>query len=58
MKEWGIFSDEGLIEGEFYSKEDAEQAALKYDKEDEIYVSEICPYHRDNERNSCEKCLD
>lgn len=39
MTEYGLFNDEGLIEGQFYSKDEAELAKLdRYTPDDELYV--------------------
>ena len=54
--EWGLFSDEGLIEGDYYSKEDAEIAATYYDPDDNIEVLEVCSEHPDQPRIYCEEC--
>ncbi|MBY0525567.1 MAG: hypothetical protein K2R98_19335 [Gemmataceae bacterium] len=54
--EYGLFSDEGLIEGNFYSLEEATEALAKSDPDDELQVFEICPEHPDQTRNHCEEC--
>ena len=55
--EWGIFSDEGILEDEYYSEEKA-LAVLRRDYFDDPFaeVLEICPDHRDQPRHSCEEC--
>ena len=55
--EFGIFSDEGLIEGQFATAASAEKAiAERYSPEDELHVAEVCPYHEGQERLHCEEC--
>jgi len=56
MHSYGIFSDEGLIEGEFSSREEAEAARLARYAEDEAHVRETCFDHPENDRASCEEC--
>jgi len=56
MVEYGIFTSEGLLEGDFYTRESA-QAELGLDYPDEgAYVAEICPEHREHEKEHCEVC--
>jgi hypothetical protein len=54
---FGIFNDEGLVEGDFYSQEEA-QTAIKerYSEEDDLHVAECCHDHPEQERESCEEC--
>jgi hypothetical protein len=55
--EYGIFNNEGKIEGDFYSFESAVKAmAERYPEGDEVYVAECCPDHPEHERASCEEC--
>lgn len=57
MCEFGLFSDEGIIEGGFSSKEEAEEAIKKrYSEEDELKIFECCPEHPDFSRICCEEC--
>lgn len=39
--EYGIFSDEGLIEADFYSREEAEKAMADRYTEDGCHVGEV-----------------
>ena len=56
MDTYGIFSDEGLLEGEFSSREKATVAlALSYDGAD-AHVGLVCHDHPDHEKDSCEEC--
>ena len=55
--EYGIFNDEGCLESDFYSREAAEHALLKYAPDDpHAYVEEVCEEHRDQPRFGCEEC--
>ena len=54
--EFGIFNDEGCIEADFFSREGAEQAMADRYSEDDAHVAEVCPDHRDQERDHCEHC--
>lgn len=42
MTEYGIFTDEGLMERDFYSYEAAETFAQKEYSEDDTYIGEMC----------------
>jgi hypothetical protein len=54
--EYGIFNDEGLLEGNFYSYDEAENAReLRYPEED-AEVHEVCPEHEDERRDVCPHC--
>ncbi len=70
MDEYGIFNDEGLLESDFYSKEDAE-TALQEDYPEEVqedadrvergeeplhYVARLCHDHPDQPAHGCEEC--
>ena len=56
--EYGIFNDEGMIDGPFYSKGEAEKVMAELVAQDEpnLTVSEICPDHAEQDRYSCEEC--
>lgn len=54
--EYGIFSDEGFLEGDFYTKEAAEKCAADRYSEDDVHVAECCEQHREEEKEGCEKC--
>jgi len=55
--EYGIFGDEGKLEGDFYSREEAERAlADRYSAEDGEHVGECCHDHPDHEAATCEEC--
>jgi Ni2+-binding GTPase involved in maturation of urease and hydrogenase len=63
--EYGIFTEEGCIEADFYDHADAEAAAELYraqaeeEEVEETYtVKEMCADHRDAEmpRGECDEC--
>lgn len=57
MTEFGIFSDEGLLEGGFCSNEEADRAiASRYSEEDGVHAGEICGDHPEHEVSTCEEC--
>ena len=46
MTEYGLFSDEGMVDGPFYSLEEAASAHYeRYTEEDALHVYEVCAYH-------------
>jgi len=54
--EYGLFSDEGLVEGGFFSPEEANLALERYSAEDGLEVEEVCPEHPEQPRRWCEEC--
>ena len=57
MTEFGIFNDEGLVEGQFYTEADAVAAAAERYADDEwIEVRQICPDHAEQPAYGCEEC--
>ena len=57
MDEYGIFNDEGLLEGQFYSRSEAQfSKETRYIEEDESYISFVCPYHPEQPKDHCEIC--
>lgn len=52
--EWGLFSDEGLVEGDLWSESAASGALATYDEDDALYVANVCPECRDGEMGYCE----
>lgn len=59
MTEYGIFSDEGLIEGDCWSHEEAfATMCTRYDEEDDLHVGEVCSQCRASEYtlDGCEDC--
>lgn len=56
---FGLFSDEGLVEGDFVTERDALDAiAERYDSEDELEVFELCNDHEDQPAHCCEECYE
>lgn len=55
---FGIFNDEGLVEGDFSTDHDADDAiCARYpDCAKDLWVSICCPEHPENERDNCEEC--
>lgn len=53
---FGIFSDEGLLEGDFATAADAHEVAISGYSEDATHVAECCPDHPEHERETCEPC--
>jgi hypothetical protein len=57
MTEYGLFNDEGMVEGQFYSVQEAEAAiANRYDPEDELSIEEVCEEHPEHAKCGCEEC--
>jgi hypothetical protein len=55
--EYGLFSDEGLVESGFYSAEEAREAAReRYSEEDGLEIEEVCPDHPEQPHYGCEDC--
>lgn len=57
MTEFGLFNDEGLVEGEFYTYKEAHNIlTTQYTEEDDLVICEICPDHRTQPKCACELC--
>ncbi len=57
MIEYGIFNDEGLVEGQFYSEGEALEARVTRHSDDLwAEVHEVCPDHEEQPRDGCEEC--
>lgn len=55
--EYGIFNDEGLLEGGFYDPQQARYRMLTAYAEEGAHVAPVCPDHPDSgEQGSCEHC--
>jgi hypothetical protein len=61
--EFGIFTDEGKVEGDFYDRAAAQarlDAMMAEDPDPSLWththVGECCEEHPDNEREGCEDC--
>lgn len=58
MTEWGLFSDEGLVEDGFYSEDEALSArADRYTLGDGLVALEICRDHPEHPSRACEDCV-
>lgn len=57
MREYGVFNDEGLLEGGFWSEWSALQSLLNdYSEEENAAVHLVCPEHPDQIEDECEEC--
>ena len=56
--EYGIFTDEGCIEANFFSRAEAEAAIKIRYPEEECHVAEVCIEHPEEEREHCSRCMD
>jgi len=56
--EYGVFSDEGCLEAQFYRYEDADRAAAGYREngDSDAYAAEMCPDHEEQPREGCDMC--
>lgn len=55
--EFGIFNEEGCIEGGMFSRREAEARLVAMGEEAEgCHVAECCGEHPEREREFCEKC--
>lgn len=55
--EWGLFNDEGMVEGGFHSYDEAYRGMIEdYDEEDELEIMEVCPDHPEEAKADCEEC--
>lgn len=55
--EFGLFNDEGLVEGGFDDWDKAvDHIGDCYSWEDGLYVAQICPDHENEEHGKCEQC--
>ena len=54
--EFGVFTDEGAVATEFYSKESAEAWLASNCEPGEAHVAEVCHDHPEHERDNCELC--
>lgn len=56
MDEFGIFTDEGLVEGGFYSEAEADAYADTWYRHEDVFIDRICPDHPEQSKNTCEEC--
>lgn len=57
MAQFGIFNDEGMIDGPYDSRVEAQEAARDHHAEEDYRVLELCPDHEGEPNASCEPCL-
>lgn len=57
MREWGIFNDEGMLEGGFVSQVEAQLVLERDYAEDDAHVAEECRDHAEHEAETCEPCI-
>jgi hypothetical protein len=61
MTEYGLFNDEGCLEAQMYSTEEAETRRQEYIAEgehpDDVKVREMCPDHEGEPKDGCEECF-
>jgi|HubBroStandDraft_6_1064221.scaffolds.fasta_scaffold146096_2 hypothetical protein len=57
---FGIFSDEGMVAGPFYTRQNATDAMVAEDPNGEsgLYVAGVCPDHEDHQASCCEICAE
>lgn len=53
-QEYGVFSDEGLLEGDIYSMDEARKVLLSYGSD--AYIGEVCPCGSGEEKDFCDTC--
>lgn len=56
--EWGLFNDEGLVEDQFTSAEEAwREIADNYRHDEGLKVMEMCPFHGGEPTHGCKECV-
>lgn len=53
---YGIFSNKGLLQGDFFSEIGAIAVMAERYAGDDAHVAVVCPDHEDQEYDSCESC--
>jgi hypothetical protein len=55
---FGVFSDEGIISGPYYTRAGAEAARVQDDPDGSsgLYIAGVCEEHEDQPAGSCERC--
>ena len=57
MSVYGLFDDEGQIEGDFTTRDEAETARrTRYDADDDLRIEECCHDHPEEPRAACCLC--
>ena len=55
--EYGLFSDEGCVEAQFYSIGEAAEAILdRYTEDDGLTIAVVCTEHEGERADACEHC--
>lgn len=54
-REWGLFNDEGMVEGDFWSEAEALEAKERYDEDDDLTAHQVCGAHREHRADECEE---
>lgn len=57
--EWGLFNDEGLVAGDFWSETEAKierDNPDHFDPEDSLTVEKVCPECRGGREDGCDEC--
>jgi hypothetical protein len=59
--EFGVFNDEGMVQGDFATRESAERAMAEHPdfagaEPGEFWVAEVCHDHEGHEHANCEEC--
>ncbi len=57
MREFGVFNDEGMIDGGFLTLAEAEKRIQDEYPEDDCEALEMCEQHHGEPNISCEECL-
>jgi len=58
MREYGIFTDEGMIDGPIYTQEDAAKTLTYWLEQGETAtVEETCPEHNEEPAAYCNECF-
>ena len=56
MREYGLFSDEGCIENNIFTMEEAVRRLAAYQAEDWLEIAVCCETHPEERKDSCEEC--
>lgn len=57
MKEWGLFADDGMVEGGFLSESEALAVRdSRYHPDDELEAWVVCSDHPEQPSDACEEC--
>jgi hypothetical protein len=52
----GIFNDEGMMDGPFYTAEEAAKVLLTYPLDENATIQKVCPDHEGQIEHCCEEC--